>query len=634
MSEPTQSSHVAEVLGAPERVGSEQRWQVRLSDGRRGCFAQLLPELARDEAVRQRYVGDLRRLRGVQGPGLAALLDTSGDDAAQPWRLRVEPEGETLEVWIERRAPAPVAEVSRWGAQLADALGRLHRRGVVVRDLHPQVIVLTEAGPVLTDVGLARVDLLSTRTAASLVLEGSPFASPEQLRKTVLDQRSDLYGFGVLLWFALTQTKPFGDDIALLADPDRRPALRSLRAELPAALAACLERCVDHDPERRPESASAVAAVLRGEAEDFAGVARVACQNCGASLLQGQRICLSCGKEAVAFTSDAGLGARSYRVMLRKVEETVETHARLREKLELFSAGPVRPLNFISGDMRMYSKEERERSIPLPKAMFAGLSAETANRLATELAVPGVKAVVRKERPSWMPGLIVASVVLASLGIVMLAAGGAAAIVPIFGMLVIAFGVGFAVHKKKKKKVDARKAPLLKLRAGPAALPASNPLVARLADLSATAAPDVRERLGHVALTLQQLIDHRATLPAVERKEVDLVTEPVAALVDLLEAEVARIAGIDAALPTLDEGVLVRSLASARARGATSAERNELLAGLQRLRDLEESRAAALHRLLEATVLLRRAAELGLSVRDEQSAADAQVKQALAALGG
>ncbi|MEM6294571.1 MAG: protein kinase [Myxococcota bacterium] len=629
-----QSANVAEVLGEPERVGSELRWSVRLVDGRRGCFAQLLAELARDEAVRQRYVGDLRRLRGVQGPGLAALLDASSEDASQPWRLREEPEGESLEAWIDRRAPAPIAEVSGWGAQLCDTLNRLHREGVVVRDLHPRVVVLTAAGPVLTDVGLARVDLLSTRTAASLVLEGSPFASPEQLRKTVLDQRSDLYGLGVLLWFALTQTKPYGDDIALLADPDRKPVLRGLRAEIPPALAACVERCVEHDPERRPESAAAVAAVLRGEAASFGGVARVACQSCGASLLQGQRLCLSCGKEAVAFESRVPEGGSGYRVMLRKVEESVETHARLRSKLELFSAGKVRPLNFISGDMRMYSKAEKERSIRLPKAIFAGLDEDTAKRLATELAVPGVKTVVRRERAAWVPIAITAGVLVFGLSLVMIAAGGTAALLPMICMVAMAFGIGFAIHKRRKSSSDPQKAPMLELRKGPAALPASDPLVARLASLHANAAADVRERLGHIALTLQQLIDHRARLPEVERNEVDLVTEPIAALVDLLEAEAGRIAEIDATLPTLDEGVLVRALASARARGAMPTEIDGLLEGLARLRDLEESRAAALHRLLEATTLLRRAVELGLSVRDEQAAADAQVKVALAALGG
>ena len=83
-------SHQIERLeGDPWRVGSEQRWSVRLTNGQRGLLAQLLPELRRDEAVRQRYVGDLARASAAQVPGVARLLDRSpehedGGAPAQP----------------------------------------------------------------------------------------------------------------------------------------------------------------------------------------------------------------------------------------------------------------------------------------------------------------------------------------------------------------------------------------------------------------------------------------------------------------------------------------------------------------------------------------------------------------------
>src|SRR4051812_1824973 len=55
----------AEVVAGPERVGSEQRWRVRLADGRAALLARLAPELARDLALRRRYVRDLERLRAL-----------------------------------------------------------------------------------------------------------------------------------------------------------------------------------------------------------------------------------------------------------------------------------------------------------------------------------------------------------------------------------------------------------------------------------------------------------------------------------------------------------------------------------------------------------------------------------------
>ena len=619
------SHQIAEILGDPWRVGSEQRWSVLLANGRRGVLAQLLPELRRDEAVRQRYVGDLVRASAAQVPGVARLLDRSPEHDPDPWRLREQPDGESLQDWLEARAPAPIDTVSELGAALSDTLHALHQRGVVVRDLHPRVIVVTEGGPVLTDIGLARVDLLSTRTAASLVLEGTPYASPEQLRKTFVDQRSDLYGLGVILWSALTGTRPYGDDIALLADPKARPSLAALRPEIPAAMTRVVEQCVEHDPERRPDSAAFVARVLRGEVQASAALARVTCQSCGASLLQGQRLCLACGREAVVFRRG---GDGDYRVLLIKVSEQVETQEGLRAKLEPLAAGRLPELNFISGDARMYSKEERKRSISLPAKLFGDLSQADAERLRSHLTIPGVKVVTRRGNEVTKRGAMVFGAVVGLVGL-----GWGVGFVPGIALFIVLAVLGVtgaviaAVQAKQKSKLA-----LLELRQGPAALPASDPLVGRLATLSqGEVATDVRERLGHLALTLQQLVDHRATLPEVERKEVDLVTEPIASLVDLIGAEVGRVNALDRAMAELDEGALVRALSSANATGADT---EGLLDGLHRLRDLEQSRAAAMHRLLEATTLLRRAAELGLRVKDEAAQQDREVKLALAALGG
>jgi len=622
------SHRVAEVLGEPQRVGSEQRWSVRLSDGRLGVLAQLLPELGRDEAVRQRYIGDLTRAAAAQVDGVAGLLDRCAEDDAQPWRLREDPQGESLDQWLEARAPAPIDAVAELGARLADILHALHRRGVVVRDLHPRIIVLTEDGPVLTDIGLARVDLLSTRTAASLVLEGTPFASPEQLRKTFVDQRSDLYGLGVILWTALTGTRPYGDDIALLSDASSRPSLAALRPDAPAAMVRLIEQCVDHDPERRPNTAAFVADVLRGKADVSKALARVACQSCGASLLQGQRLCLSCGKEAVVFKRQAAVEGRGYRVTLRKVSEQHETREQLRKKLEPLVRGRLPELNFIEGDARMYSKAERERSISLPARLFNDLSKEDAERLRDHLAIPGVKAVARDGSRSLFPvyALFAAVAVVFTLASIFGSLPGVAAFAIVSLITVAGFVVAMVDRKRSKKPA------LLELREGPAALPASDPLVSRLATLNqAETAADVRERLGHLALTVQQLVDHRASLPAVERAEVDVVTEPIESLVGLIEAEVGRVQQLDAAMAELDEGALVRALASANASGSDG---QTMLDGLHRLRDLEQSRAAAMHRLLEATNLLRRAAELGLRVKDDAALQDREVQRALATLGG
>jgi hypothetical protein len=640
------------VLHGPERVRSELRWRIRLPDGRTALLAQLLPELARDESLRRRYVRDCERLRDIGVEGVAEVLaigpspDPRAPDAEAPWRLRVEPEGEPLEAWLERRSPAPLDEVSRIGAALADVLHHVHAEGAVIRDLHPRRIVLTQdQGIVLTDVGLARVDILSTRTAASLMLEGSPYASPEQLTQTTLDQRSDLYGLGVILWRALTGTLPFGDGPALLLEDPTPPDLQRLRPEADASLAAIVRRCLLSDPRQRPDSAADVAAFLRGErAAEGRPREHTVCQACGDRLRVGQRLCLSCGKVAVQFFhSPAASASDVVNVEIAKLGETEAELESLRGFLQAVSNGPVPDLNFIVGDARMYSKEEQASLIRLPATLFREVAPDSARALTEAMKTRGLN--VRVARPEAQRGflpwvlMITASLFLIPMGIIGLPSIG--------GSVALALGIGFllgggirtianVVANKRSRAIETAR-PLLQLRPAPAALPASDPLVARLAALLEKDTPaDVREQIGELALLVQRLVDHRSQLLAAnaeEASELEMVIEPIAPLLGLIEREVAGVAAIDRELAGLDEGAIVRALEASRARKEPASARQDMLTALDRLRALEDQRAASFHRLLEASSLLRRATEMGLSVQDARALHERHVELARLALG-
>lgn len=193
----------------------------------------------------------------------------------------------------------------------------------------------------------------------------------------------------------------------------------------------------------------------------------------------------------------------------------------------------------------------------------------------------------------------------------------------------VLLGIG---HSLRSRGIKAAAPGLVQLRPAPAALPASDPLVARLAALLHDGTPsDLREQLGELALAVQQLVDHRARNVA-EAEEIDAVTAPVAELVRLVEGQVRAIAQIDAELQHLDEGKVVRALASAEARRDAPQASEKLLEGLDRLRALEDARARRFHRLLEASRLARRAVQLGLAVHDDQREHEHQVALALASL--
>lgn len=623
----------AAAQGEPVRVGSELRCRVRLADGRDGVLAWLAPELAREPAMRRRYLRDLARLRELDVPGVAPILAAGPDDPAAdgpPWRLRLDPAGETLEDWLRRRAPAPVDEAVQLAIDLCDLLAALHARGVVLRDLHPRLVVRAGGRLWLTDIGLARVDILSTRTAASLLLEGSPYAAPEQLTRTALDPRADLYAVGVILYRALTGLLPRGDGPAFLAEGPVAPP-RAVRSDVPPALDALVLRCLAEDPTARPAGARELAATLSGDHPTGVLVSqeRTTCQHCGARLRLGQRLCLACGRVGVQF-EHAPDGAVS--LVLTDAKEDADWLAGLAATLQSLADREVPALNLVIGDARMYSKAELERRHPLPLPLFDALSPATAERLRERLEAAGIRTRTVDRSPAALRRLALQTVgwvtaITALVAAIPLAFGAPWFVALIIGLVGVVTGV--SIYFGNRSKLRNQRPPLLRLRAAPAALPASDPLVARLAALlSGEPSPEVRELVGELALAVQRLVDHRAAAPGA-RAELDLITGSLGPLVALIERQVERLRTLDRALAELDEGALVRALAASEARGEPPARRDDLLAGLDHLRALEDERAATFHRLLEAEHLLRRAVELGLEVRDEAAEHERRVAQAL-----
>jgi hypothetical protein len=615
-----------EVVSGPERFGSELLFSVRLADGTRAVLGQLLPELAHDEVLRRRYVGEVERVIALNAPSVAKILahgpahEARDPGAPPPWRLREDPEGESLERWLSRTAPAPVDETVQIARALLLAIAEVHDRGALLRDVDPRRAVLTASGRVvLTDVGLARLGILSTRTAQSLILEGSPYCSPEQLRKTTLDQRSDLFGAGVFMWRALAGDLPFGQGAELLAARTEPPSLRALNPAVPRDLERVIRRCLADSPEDRPDTAREVERILAGEPPMHEiGRPRVRCQSCGASLHLGQRLCTSCGKEAVQLVP-ARRGEPRCALDLLTGTEDAEVLEGLRGILDGVRDQklPVPDLEFIIGDRRMYSASEQRRRIQLPVQLFDDLTQVSAERLSEQISALGLKTRIRG--PGQAPNLTAAGTALA--GVVI--AGAAATLVLAPFLLPVLLFAGFiafgaiAVSRSRREGYRPASRLDLRLRPAPLAIPASDALVRRLAALLPSAvASDLKEQISRLALLVQRWVDRKAELldPA-SRREAEILTEPLEPLVALVENEAKAILSIDQQLAELDEGLLVRALATSQARREEPSRRRGIMEALDKLRELEESRTARFHRLLEAGSLLSRSVQLGLQLK-------------------
>jgi serine/threonine protein kinase len=171
--------------------------------------------------------------------------------------------------------------VARLVADVADALEHAHKNGVIHRDIKPSNLLLSQAGRLsVNDFGLARV-LEQPGVTLSGEFVGTPaYMSPEQVAagRVPLDQRTDIYSLGATLYELLTLEPPFrgrsrDEVLGQIVQKDPRPP-RKLNKKAPVDLETICLKCLEKDPDRRYQTAGAMAEDLRRYVNRFAIAAR------------------------------------------------------------------------------------------------------------------------------------------------------------------------------------------------------------------------------------------------------------------------------------------------------------------------------------------------------------------------
>jgi Protein kinase domain/WD domain, G-beta repeat len=166
-----------------------------------------------------------------------------------------------------RQGPLPAHEGARLGIALADALAHAHAQGVLHRDLKPDNVLFDELGvPRLCDFGLARIAGEERLTQTGSVMGTPAYLAPEQARGDPVDERTDVYGLGALLYHALTGRPPHvaGSTMAILlaVQEEPPPPPRSLVPELSPALEQVCLKSLSKSSTDRFASARALGAAL------------------------------------------------------------------------------------------------------------------------------------------------------------------------------------------------------------------------------------------------------------------------------------------------------------------------------------------------------------------------------------
>jgi serine/threonine protein kinase len=265
--------------------------------GRDVAIKVLSPHLAATSEVRARFEREARTISQLNHPHICTLHDIGHQDGTDYLVMELI-EGETLAARLAKGA-LPTSEVLRLGAQIADALDRAHRAGVVHRDLKPGNVMLTKSGAKLMDFGLARVADIAGPTSGSgvtlaaltqsptvsqpLTAEGTivgtfQYMAPEQLEGREADARTDLWALGCVLYETATGKRAFeGKSQASLiaAIMGSEPAPLSQVAPMsPPGLDRLVRGCLAKDPDERLQTAHDVKLELQwiAEAGSQAGV--------------------------------------------------------------------------------------------------------------------------------------------------------------------------------------------------------------------------------------------------------------------------------------------------------------------------------------------------------------------------
>lgn len=225
------------------------------------------PSFAR--VLRERFRREARVAAALQHRGVTVVHDF-GDDDGVLYLVMELLEGHNLGQLLEDNRPRPlaVAEIEDIAEQVTAALAYTHQQSIVHRDLKPANIMrLTDGTVKICDFGIARLghDIgFTSRLTGTGVAMGTPhYMSPEQISGSEVDQRSDLYSFGCVLYELATGAPPFdhGDAWAILVGHrDTVPeAPRARRADLPEYLERIILDLLAKRPEQRPQDAGELA---------------------------------------------------------------------------------------------------------------------------------------------------------------------------------------------------------------------------------------------------------------------------------------------------------------------------------------------------------------------------------------
>ena len=251
------------------KLGSGGMAEVYLAEdeelGRKVALKMLDERHSRDEQFVERFKREARNAAGLSHPHIVRIYDRG--QAEGTYYIAMEYlDGPTLKELLVRKGPTPPLTAIKFAREILSALSEAHKHEIVHRDIKPHnVIVSPDWNVKVTDFGIARSGA-SQMTEAGSIVGTAQYLSPEQARGKPVDQRSDLYSLGIVLYEMLTGKVPFTGDAAVEIAMKHLSAIpeppSKLRPEVSHDLDAVVMRALAKDPADRYSSAEEMDADL------------------------------------------------------------------------------------------------------------------------------------------------------------------------------------------------------------------------------------------------------------------------------------------------------------------------------------------------------------------------------------
>jgi serine/threonine protein kinase len=222
----------------------------------------LNPDIAEDRKSIERFRNELKLSRKIAHKNVCRMYDISKVDQKYFFTMEYV-SGENLKSFLKRSKLLTIGTTISIAKQVCEGLSQAHRLGIVHRDLKPSNIMIDREGNVrIMDFGIARSQKTKGVTGSRIMVGTPEYMSPEQAEAKEVDNRSDIYSLGVLLYEIVSGQLPFEGETPLsviLKHREVRPKNpKEIRAQIPASLSQLILKCLEKDKDKRYENVEAL----------------------------------------------------------------------------------------------------------------------------------------------------------------------------------------------------------------------------------------------------------------------------------------------------------------------------------------------------------------------------------------